>query len=171
MNANGGAINGAIANNAGGRFNVGGTVTSDSTFDNQKARWGRTLAIMAAGDYTVDGAHHQQRRHHRGERRGVPMTATLRAGEHRHRHRTVNADGEINDDLEQRRHPQHGTAAIDNGATWNGNATNTGGGDEPAPGRRTRQVRQHSGTLSGLVTPPPPPRRGRLTLLHATNGA
>ena len=52
-------------------FNVTGTVTSDNTFDNSEATSGRTLAIMAAGDYTVDGAHHQQRRHHRGERCGV----------------------------------------------------------------------------------------------------
>lgn len=50
-NANGGAINGAIAN-AGGTFSVGGTVTSDSTFDNAG---GATLAIGAAGNYTLQG--------------------------------------------------------------------------------------------------------------------
>lgn len=50
-NANGGAINGAIAN-AAGTFNVGGTVTSDSTFDNAG---GATLAIGAAGNYSLQG--------------------------------------------------------------------------------------------------------------------
>ncbi|SDJ83718.1 Uncharacterized conserved protein, contains a C-terminal beta-barrel porin domain [Bradyrhizobium sp. Rc2d] len=50
-NANGGAINGAIANNA-GTFNIGGTVTSNSTFDNAS---GATLAIGAAGNYTLQG--------------------------------------------------------------------------------------------------------------------
>jgi uncharacterized protein with beta-barrel porin domain len=51
VNANGGAINGAIAN-AAGTFSVGGTVTSDSTFDNAG---GATLAIGAAGNYTLQG--------------------------------------------------------------------------------------------------------------------
>lgn len=50
-NANGGAINGAITNFA-GTFNVGGTVTSDSTFDNAG---GATLAIGAAGNYRLQG--------------------------------------------------------------------------------------------------------------------
>ena len=51
-NANAGAINGAIANNAGGTFNVGGSVTSDSTFANAN---GATLAIGAVGNYTLQG--------------------------------------------------------------------------------------------------------------------
>ena len=52
VNANGGAVNGAVANNAGGTFNVGGTVTGDSTFGNAN---GATLAIGAAGNYTLQG--------------------------------------------------------------------------------------------------------------------
>jgi hypothetical protein len=51
VNATGGAINGAIANNA-GQFNVGGTVTSDSTFDNAV---GASLNVQAGGSYTVAG--------------------------------------------------------------------------------------------------------------------
>ena len=51
VNANGGQINGAIANNA-GTFNVGGTVSSNSTFTNAD---GATLAIGAAGDYSLAG--------------------------------------------------------------------------------------------------------------------
>ena len=52
VNANGGAVNGATANNAGGTFNVGGTVTGNSTFGNAN---GATLAIAAAGSYTLQG--------------------------------------------------------------------------------------------------------------------
>jgi fibronectin-binding autotransporter adhesin len=52
VNADGGAINGAIANNAGGTFNIGGTVTSDNIFTNAASA---TLAIGASGAYTLQG--------------------------------------------------------------------------------------------------------------------
>ena len=52
VNANGGAINGAIVNSANGMFNVGGTVTSNSTFFNAS---GGTLAVGSAGSYTLQG--------------------------------------------------------------------------------------------------------------------
>jgi uncharacterized protein with beta-barrel porin domain len=52
VNANGGSINGAVANNANGTFNVGGTVTGNSTFDNAN---GATLAVGGAGTYTLQG--------------------------------------------------------------------------------------------------------------------
>ncbi|MGQ7387965.1 hypothetical protein ACTGWU_10830, partial [Streptococcus suis] len=52
VNAIGGAINGAIANNA-GTFTVGGTLTGSSSFAN--AGGGATLAIGAAGNYTLQG--------------------------------------------------------------------------------------------------------------------
>ena len=52
VNAAGGAINGAIFNNANGMFNVLGTVTSDNTFTNAA---GATLAIYAGGAYTLQG--------------------------------------------------------------------------------------------------------------------
>ncbi len=52
VNANGGAINGAVANNTNGLFNVGGTVTGNSTFANAN---GATLAIGAFGAYTLQG--------------------------------------------------------------------------------------------------------------------
>jgi autotransporter-associated beta strand protein len=51
VNANGGAVGGAIANN-GGTFNVGGAVTSNSTFGNAS---GATLAVGGAGTYTLLG--------------------------------------------------------------------------------------------------------------------
>jgi uncharacterized protein with beta-barrel porin domain len=51
VNANGGALNGTIANNA-GSFNLGGTVTSDRTFGNAA---GATLAVSGAGSYTLAG--------------------------------------------------------------------------------------------------------------------
>ena len=51
VNANGGAINGAVANN-GGTFNVGGTVTSNSTFTNAADA---TLTLLSAGNYTLQG--------------------------------------------------------------------------------------------------------------------
>jgi fibronectin-binding autotransporter adhesin len=52
VNANGGAVNGAITNrNFGGIFNVNGTVTSDGTFDNS-----RTAHLnVNSGTYTVAG--------------------------------------------------------------------------------------------------------------------
>ena len=52
VNANGGAVNGAIANNAGGTFNVDGTLTSDNIFTNAA---NATLAIGASGAYTLQG--------------------------------------------------------------------------------------------------------------------
>ncbi|PSJ56456.1 hypothetical protein C7I85_24570 [Mesorhizobium soli] len=52
VNANGGALNGAIVNNAGATFNVGGTVTSSDTFNNAN---GATLAVQATGDYKLAG--------------------------------------------------------------------------------------------------------------------
>jgi autotransporter-associated beta strand protein len=52
VNANGGAVNGAIANNAGGTFNVLGTVTGDSIFTNAA---NAVLAIGASGAYTLQG--------------------------------------------------------------------------------------------------------------------
>jgi uncharacterized protein with beta-barrel porin domain len=52
VNANAGAINGAIANNASATFNVGGAVTSNSTFTNAA---GATLAIGSGGAYTLQG--------------------------------------------------------------------------------------------------------------------
>jgi fibronectin-binding autotransporter adhesin len=52
VNVFGGAVNGAIANNAGGTFNVGGTVTSDNIFANAA---NATLAIGASGAYTLQG--------------------------------------------------------------------------------------------------------------------
>jgi uncharacterized protein with beta-barrel porin domain len=54
VNANGGAINGAIANNAAGIFNVGGTVTSNSTFNNSAAS--SLLAVSGTGNYTITDA-------------------------------------------------------------------------------------------------------------------
>ena len=48
VNANGGAINGAIANNAAGIFNVGGTVTGNSTFTNS----GAAQLLVNGGDFT-----------------------------------------------------------------------------------------------------------------------
>ena len=51
VNANGGAVNGAITNNA-GTFNVGGTVSSNNTFNNAS---GATLALGGAANYTVQG--------------------------------------------------------------------------------------------------------------------
>ena len=52
VDANGGAINGAIANNAGGIFNIGGTVTSNSTFNNSTAT---SNLLVLSGTYTVSG--------------------------------------------------------------------------------------------------------------------
>jgi fibronectin-binding autotransporter adhesin len=52
VNANGGAINGTITNNAGGIFNVGGMVASNSTFTNAATA---TLAIGSSGAYTLEG--------------------------------------------------------------------------------------------------------------------
>jgi uncharacterized protein with beta-barrel porin domain len=52
VNARGGSIGGAVANNANGTFNVGGTVTGNSTFDNAN---GATLAVGGAGNYTLQG--------------------------------------------------------------------------------------------------------------------
>jgi fibronectin-binding autotransporter adhesin len=53
--ANGGAVNGAIANNPGGVFNIGGPVASNSTFANAASA---TLNVnpTTAGTYTVTGA-------------------------------------------------------------------------------------------------------------------
>jgi fibronectin-binding autotransporter adhesin len=58
VNANGGAINGPIINNANGTFNVGGTVTSDGSFTNNAGGTffpAGTLAIGASGAYTLQG--------------------------------------------------------------------------------------------------------------------
>jgi uncharacterized protein with beta-barrel porin domain len=52
VNANGGALDGAIANNAGGTFNVGGTVTSDNTFNNSTAT---SRMLVNSGSYAVAG--------------------------------------------------------------------------------------------------------------------
>jgi hypothetical protein len=53
VNASAGAINGAISNNNGGTFDVTGTVTSNSTFNNGS---GATLALSSAGNYGLTGA-------------------------------------------------------------------------------------------------------------------
>ena len=60
VNAVGGVVNGPIANvvgvNATVTFNVNGTVTSNSTFNNVAGRrFVPTLAIGGAGNYTIDG--------------------------------------------------------------------------------------------------------------------
>jgi uncharacterized protein with beta-barrel porin domain len=52
INANGGAFNGVIGNNAGGTFNVGGTVTTDNTFNNSI---GTSRLLVNTGTYTVTG--------------------------------------------------------------------------------------------------------------------
>jgi T5SS/PEP-CTERM-associated repeat protein/autotransporter-associated beta strand protein len=52
VNASGGALNGVIVNNNGGSFTAGGTVTSNSAFDNAN---GATLAVAATGGYTIAG--------------------------------------------------------------------------------------------------------------------
>src|SRR4051812_11155918 len=52
VNASGGAFNGAIANNAAGIFNIGGTVSSDSTFTNSTAT---SRLLVNSGTYTVTG--------------------------------------------------------------------------------------------------------------------
>ena len=51
VNANGGAVNGAINNNA-GTFNVGGTVTANSTFDNAAAT---SRLLINSGSYSATG--------------------------------------------------------------------------------------------------------------------
>jgi T5SS/PEP-CTERM-associated repeat protein/autotransporter-associated beta strand protein len=51
VNANGGQINGAIANNA-GIFDVGGTVTSNSTLTNAS---GAIVAVETSGNYSLQG--------------------------------------------------------------------------------------------------------------------
>lgn len=52
INANSGAFNGAISNDAGGAFNVNGTVTSNTTFDNSTAT---SRLMVNSGSYTVSG--------------------------------------------------------------------------------------------------------------------
>jgi uncharacterized protein with beta-barrel porin domain len=53
INASAGAFNGAIANNAGGIFNVSGTVTSNSTFNNSTTT---SRLLVNSGDYVVTNA-------------------------------------------------------------------------------------------------------------------
>lgn len=52
VNANGGAFNGAIDNSTAGIFNIGGTVTSDNTFNNSTAT---SRLLVNSGTYTVTG--------------------------------------------------------------------------------------------------------------------
>ncbi len=115
VNANGGAVNGAVANNAGGTFNVGGTVTGDSTFGNAN---GATLAIGAAGNYTLQGLLTNSGAVTIAS--GGQLTATV-AGITNNADGTITvaAGGSVADDL-------NNAGVVTNGGIYAANAINTG---------------------------------------------
>jgi len=144
VNANGGALNGAIANNTGGSFNVGGTVTSDSTFGNAN---GATLAVSGGGAYTLAGLLTNN---------GVVTVApggalTANGGISNATSGVFTNNGTVTDDLNnaglytnnatQNANVASNTGTIVNslGATWNGNFSTTG-------------IVSNAGTINGGLT-------------------
>jgi len=133
VNANGGAINGAIVNSANGMFNVGGTVTSNSTYFNAS---GGMLAVGSAGSYTLQGMLTNS-----GVvtvASGGHLTATVGGITNNSGGTiTVAAGGTVTDDLNNAgtmtnngayvANVATNTGAITNNGTWTGNvASNTG---------------------------------------------
>ncbi|WP_210253754.1 autotransporter outer membrane beta-barrel domain-containing protein [Bradyrhizobium sp. S69] len=140
VNANGGAINGAVVNNTNGLFNVGGTVTGNSTFANA---FGATLAIGITGAYTLQGMLSNS---------GVVTVASggqltaivggiinLAGGTV-----TVATGGTVSDDL-------NNAGTVTNGGTYNANiATNTG--SITNNGTWTGNVAANAGTITNNLT-------------------
>ncbi|HEY1543462.1 MAG TPA: autotransporter domain-containing protein, partial [Xanthobacteraceae bacterium] len=127
VNANGGATNGAIANNAGGQFNVNGTVTSANTFTNAG---GATLVVGAAGNYTVTAGITNNAGGLIAVNAGGTLTDALVNGG------TVNNAGTYNADVNNT-----GTIVNQSGSIWTGTVVNGPGG-----------ILSNFGTINGAVT-------------------
>jgi uncharacterized protein with beta-barrel porin domain len=123
VNISGGAINGAITNGAFGTFNVLGSVTSDTTFDNSAAS--SLLSLGSGATYTVGGLLTNAGTVLVGN--GATLTATAggitnAAGGTI----TVNAGGTIVDDLSNAGTVVNNGAYVANVASNSGTITNAG---------------------------------------------
>ncbi|SDJ24781.1 MULTISPECIES: autotransporter outer membrane beta-barrel domain-containing protein [Bradyrhizobium] len=145
INANGGAFNGAIVNangGFGGIFNIGGTVTSDSTFNNST---GTSRLVLNSGTYTVAGLITNSGTNAGGGIR-VLAGATLTANgdiTNNPNGRIVN-NGTVNGVL-------NNNGVVDNFASYNGNLTNTGTLANHATGTWTGNIISNTATLIGIT--------------------
>ena len=159
VNAAFGAINGAIANNA-GAFNVSGAVTSDNAFTNAA---GATLAVLGGGAYTVglDLVNGGALTVAAGGTLNVTGNLNVAATG------TVVNGGTINDDL-------NNAGVVTNNAIWNANvASNTGTITNSAAGTWTGSAANsaggtlaNAGIWNGAIT-----NAGTLTTTGTVNGA
>ncbi|WP_283810708.1 autotransporter outer membrane beta-barrel domain-containing protein [Bradyrhizobium sp. S69] len=140
VNASGGTINGAVVNNANGLFNVGGTVTGNSTFTNA---FGATLAIETAGAYTLQGMLTNSgvvTVASGGQLTAIVGGITNLAGGTI----TVATGGTVSDDL-------NNAGTLTNGGAYNANvATNTG--SITNNGTWTGDVASNAGTITNNLT-------------------
>ncbi|WP_210253843.1 autotransporter-associated beta strand repeat-containing protein, partial [Bradyrhizobium sp. S69] len=140
VNAKGGAINGAVANNGGATFNVGGTVTGNSTFANA---FGATLALGTTGAYTLPGMLSNSgvvTVASGGQLTAIVGGITNLAGGTI----TVATGGTVSDDL-------NNAGTVTNGGAYNANVdTNTGGITNN--GAWTGNVASNAGTITNNLT-------------------
>ncbi|QDW41973.1 autotransporter domain-containing protein [Bradyrhizobium sp. KBS0727] len=136
INANAGAFNGAIVNSNGtdGTFNIGGTVTSNSTFGNNTA--GARL-LVNSGTYTVTGLITNSGTNAAGGILvAVGATLTANGGLTNNSSATIINNGTVSGGL-------NNSGVVTNNLTWTGTISNSAGGtfNNNAPG-----------TVSGLVS-------------------
>ncbi len=135
VNASGGAIKGAITNGAFGQFNVTGTVSSNSTFDNTAAT--SLLAVSGTGNYTVAGNLSNAGNSASGGGISVAAGGILTAANINNTSTgTITNNGTINDALNNagvvinngtyNAAVASNTGIITNNAQWNGTLSNTG---------------------------------------------
>ena len=160
VNAYGGALNGAIANNA-GSFNIGGTVTSDNVFNNAA---GAALTVSGSSNYTLDGM----------LTNGGAITVatggslTANGGVLNSASGVITNNGTITDDLNNaglvtnnlayNANVASNTGTIVNtaGATWTGNFNTAGivgnGGTIDGSLTQTAGTTTNTGAITGIVT-------------------
>ncbi|WP_353191433.1 autotransporter domain-containing protein [Pandoraea pnomenusa] len=159
VNANGGALDGGIANRAGAVFNVGGTVASDSAFANAA---GATLSIAGSGDYTLAGLLTNS------GSAVVDAGGSLTANAGIVNSGTFTNHGTVTDDLDNTGtyintgtqnanvHSNTGTITNGAGALWNGSFVTSGtvNNDGTITGSLTQTsgTTTNTGTIGGLVT-------------------
>jgi fibronectin-binding autotransporter adhesin len=160
VNAGGGALDGAIANNA-GSFNIGGTLTSNGTFDNAA---GATLAVTSSGAYALAG---------RLTNKGTATIAaggslTANGGIANAAGGVITNNGTVTDDLDNaglytnngvqnaRVASNSGTIVNSAGATWNGNFATAGtvnnGGTIAGSLTQAAGTTTSNGSITGAVS-------------------
>lgn len=146
FNANGGAVNGAITNGAGGTFNVGGTVSSNSTFSNSTAS---SRLLVNSGTYTVTGLVTNSGTNAGGGilvANGATLTATA-GGITNNVGATIVNNGTVNDTL-------NNSGPVTNNLNYNADVSNTATGtiNNTATGIWTGNLLSNLNTTAGAIT-------------------